>query len=313
MADAIAAVQPKIVKIYGAGGLAGLEGYQSGFLISAEGHVLTVFSYVLDVEEATVVLNDGRRFPAKLLGADPRLEIAVLKIEAADLDHFDLEQSAEVSAGTRVLAFSNLFNVAIGDEAASVQKGAVAAKTSLTARRGTYDTPYDGPAYVLDAMTNNPGAAGGALCNLQGELLGLLGKELRSSLTNTWLNYALPIEQLRETVAAIRAGKHMPRSASDMAKKPQNAVRLEAIGLVMVPDVVARTPPFVDDVRPNTPASRAGIRPDDLLLFVGGHLVQSIRALSSELEYIDRDDDLQLTLQRGQELIEVTLRAEEKD
>jgi serine protease Do len=309
MADTIAQVQPRMVKIYGAGGLSGLEAYQSGFLISAEGHVLTVFSYVLDTDEVTVVLHDGRRHTAKLLGADPRLEIAVLKFEGENLEHFDLGQAADVPPGTRVLALSNLFNVAIGDEAASVQKGTVAAKTSLAARRGAYETPYDGPAYVLDAMTNNPGAAGGALVDLQGQLLGLLGKELRNSLNNVWLNYAVPIDQLRETVAAIQAGNYMPRPANDPARKPEHSLRLELLGLVLVPDVLPRTPPFVDEVRPNTPASRAGIKPDDLVLFVGGRLVQSVKALAGELEYIDREDELQLTLQRGQELIDVTLKA----
>src|SRR5688572_20293208 len=79
-ADIIAQVQPKMVKIYGAGGLSGLEAYQSGFLISAEGHILTVWSYVLDTEFVKVTLDDGRSFPATLVGADPRTEIAVLKI-----------------------------------------------------------------------------------------------------------------------------------------------------------------------------------------------------------------------------------------
>jgi serine protease Do len=309
MAETIAQVQPKIVKIYGAGGLQGLEAYQTGFLISAEGHVLTVWSYVLDAEDVTVVLHDGRRFTAKLLGADPRLEIAVLKFEAESLDHFDLEQAVDVPAGTRVLAFSNLFGVATGDEAASVQKGAVAAKTNLAARRGAYQTPYDGPVYVLDAMTNNPGAAGGALVNLQGQLLGLLGKELRNSLNNVWLNYAVPVDQLRETVEAIREGKYMPRSAGDSARKPENPLRLEMLGLVMVPDVLERTPPFIDEVRPNTPASRAGLKPDDVVVFIGGRLVQSVKALMAEVEYIDREDEVQLTVVRGQELLDVKLKA----
>src|SRR5437764_9471514 len=65
-------VQPKIVKIFGAGGYRGLEPYQSGFLISADGHVLTAWSYVLDTEVITVVLDDGRKYNGKLVGADPR-------------------------------------------------------------------------------------------------------------------------------------------------------------------------------------------------------------------------------------------------
>ena len=64
-------------------------------------------------------------------------------------------------AGTRVLAFSNLFGVATGDEPASVQHGIVAVKTRLEPAAASFETPYHGPVYVLDAMTNNPGAAGG--------------------------------------------------------------------------------------------------------------------------------------------------------
>ena len=85
-------MQPKIVKIYGAGGFRGMEAYQSGMLISPEGHILTVFSHVLDTDYITAVLADGRRFEAKLLGADPRLEVAVLKIDAAGLALFRSRQ-----------------------------------------------------------------------------------------------------------------------------------------------------------------------------------------------------------------------------
>ena len=84
-----------MVKIYGAGGLRDMEAYQSGILISPEGHILTVFSHVLDTDYITAVLADGRKFEAKLLGADPRLEVAVLKIDAAGLPCFDLAKAAE--------------------------------------------------------------------------------------------------------------------------------------------------------------------------------------------------------------------------
>src|SRR6266404_3179084 len=84
----IAQVQPKIVKIFGAGGLHGLEAYQSGFLVSADGYVLTVWSHVLDVDDVTVILDDGHKYQGKLIGADPRLELAVLKIDGQDLPFF---------------------------------------------------------------------------------------------------------------------------------------------------------------------------------------------------------------------------------
>ena len=88
-----------MVKIYGAGGYRGMEAYESGMLISPDGHILTAYSYVLDTDYITVVLADGRRFEAKLLGADPRLEIAVLKIEAKQLPCFDLEKAVRAAGG----------------------------------------------------------------------------------------------------------------------------------------------------------------------------------------------------------------------
>ncbi|MDE0737000.1 MAG: trypsin-like peptidase domain-containing protein, partial [Pirellulaceae bacterium] len=178
-----ASQQSKMVKIYGAGGIKGLEAYQSGFLISEKGHILTAWSYVLDTDYITAVLNDGRKFQATLVGADPRLEIAVLKIDTDRLDFFARNMAIDLEAGDRILAFSNLYGVATGDEPTSVLHGIVAAKTPLDARRGAFKTPYRGPVFILDAMTNNPGAAGGALTNREGKLAGILGKELRNSLS----------------------------------------------------------------------------------------------------------------------------------
>ena len=99
--QAILATQPKVAKIYGAGGPRGMEAYQSGLLISPEGHLLTAWSAVLDTDYLTVTLSDGRKLEGKLLGADPRLEVAVVKIDAAGLDCFDLSQAVEVDSGTR--------------------------------------------------------------------------------------------------------------------------------------------------------------------------------------------------------------------
>jgi serine protease Do len=98
--EIVAQTQPKIVKIFGAGGLRGLEAYQSGFLISGEGHILTVWSYVLDSDVVTVYLHDGRKLTAEVLGMDPRSEIAVLKIDVQNLPHFNLPLAAGHSKAT---------------------------------------------------------------------------------------------------------------------------------------------------------------------------------------------------------------------
>jgi serine protease Do len=306
-APVVAQVNTKLVKIYGAGGVQGLEAYQSGWLISPEGHVATVFSYVLDSDEITVVLHDGRHLRAKLLGADPRLEVAILKIEATGLPAFDLRAAVDATPGTNVLAFSNLFGAATGNEAASVQHGVISIRTALDARRGAFETPYRGPVYVLDVVTNNPGAAGGVLTTADGQLLGMLGKELRNRLNNTWLNYALPVSELRGSIEAIRAGRFVAAAPPPGRKKPARPVTLAQLGLVLVPEIGPRTPPFVDALLPGTPAARAGLAPDDLIVLVGDRLVQNCQALTAELEGIDFEDPVHLGVLRGNALKEFTL------
>lgn len=307
-AETVAATLPRVVKIYGSGGLKGLEAYQSGFLISDNGHVLTVWSYVLDSEEyINVVLDDGSRYPATIVNHDPRLEIAILKIEATGLPHFDLEQAVELRPGARVLAFSNLFGIAAGAEPASVQHGHVAAINQLAARRGAFETVYSGRVYFLDAMTNNPGAAGGALTDQDGRLAGLLGKELRNSLDNTWVNYAIPVSELATSVNSMLAGRAPPRHKTETARQPANPHTLRSLGIVLVPDILAKTPAFVDKLLPGKPAEQAGLKRDDLVLFVNDRIVSSCKEFADELSFIDRIDPVRLTVQRKQQLMEIKI------
>ena len=302
----------RMVKIFGAGGLKGLYSYSTGFLVSPQGHIVTVWSHVLDDQSVTINLADGRKFEAKILGAEPQLDLAVLKIEADDLPYFDLEEAGAAGAGSRVLAFSNMFKVATGDEPVSVLHGVIAARTKLTARRGAYETPYNGPVYVVDAVTNNPGAGGGIITTTDGVLLGMIGKELRNTQTNTWINYAIPIGELKTSIGEIISGKFVARSEkSEELVNPKRYAPLD-FGLVIVPDVLFRTPAFIDAVVPHSPAALAGIRANDLVLFVNDELVQSCRQFKDDLGRLEAGDVLKLVLRRGNALIPVELSVEKK-
>ncbi|MHB8900533.1 MAG: S1C family serine protease [Thermoguttaceae bacterium] len=313
LAPALRTAQPAMVKIYGAGGYRGLEAYQSGFLISAEGHVLTAYSTVLDTPQLRVVLDDGRRLDGELLGGDAQLDVAVLKVDAEGLPHLSLKAAVEGEAGMPVLALSNMFGVATGNEPLTVQHGVVSIVTDLDARRGTFDIPYKGRVYVLDEVTSNPGAAGGALVSGEGRLLGMLGKELRNSRNNTWINYALPIAELRGSVEAILAGQRVVAGQDHGRPKAAKPLTLAELGLVLVPDVVARTPPYVEAVGEGSAAGRAGLRPDDLIVFLDDGLVPSCRALRDELQFRDRFETVRVTVLRDRQLLDVELSAEGKE
>src|SRR5262249_55605374 len=146
-----------------------------------------------------VHLYDGRKFHAKILVKEPALDVALVKIDYKnnDLPYFDIAQAAKrpkAENGDWVLAFSNQFLIATREEPMSVQRGVVAAYTQHKGRRGIFDAPYNGSVYLIDAITNNPGAAGGVLTTRKGELLGIIGRELRNRLSDTFINYAVPIQ-----------------------------------------------------------------------------------------------------------------------
>ncbi len=301
---------PKIVKIVGSGGARGLEAYQSGVLISAEGHLLTTWSYVLDSSVITVTTGDGYKYEATLVGFDPRLDIAILKIPVTGSSYFSIDNISTTVGGDRVLAFSNLYNVATGNEPVSIQQGFVSSVAKLSAVRGTWQSPYQGEAFFLDAMTNNPGATGGAVTDRNGNLIALIGKEMQDSRTNAWVNYGIPIESLRTSIRSIVDGKkQITTIAMDgQSKGPAEPMTLRLMGTSLVPDIVKRTPPYVDRVAAGSPAAKAGLLADDLIIEVDGVMTPSARDVKQRLSTIDRDAPVRLVVQRGNQFLDLTVK-----
>lgn len=303
----------KIVKIYGTGGMQGLEAYQTGIAVSDAGHILTVNSLVLDSGEVTVITSTGSQYSGEVLGADPTLEVAVVKIDPAGdtLPYYSLRRSNRAAPGEPIYALANIFGIATGDEPVSAQHGVIATIAPLRTGRGprgaTLAYGLDGQeAYLLDAVTSNPGAAGGALIDHRGRLLGMLGPELKSRTTGTWISYALPTDVIAPSVQRIIAGEKMASSQAGM----NNQVRvntLRAFGFQLVPDIVARTPPYVDFVDPESQLAEAGLKPDDLIISVDGMTTASTTALRRALSNRDPAATLQLLIERAGEFVEIEL------
>lgn len=308
LVDLANSLQSRLVKIYGAGGPKGLESYQSGFLVSDAGHVVTSWSTVLDVNAIRVVMHDGRKDDAEIVGMDPETEIAVLKMSRGESDFFSLKDIEEPVVGNRVLGLSNLFGIATGDEAMSIQRGVIMAISPLSARRGRMKTLYQGRVLVLDVMTNNPGATGGAVVNLQGNLVGMLGKELRDDQTNIWLNYAIPADVVSSSVRRILEGKTNAPTRSKQLKIAQRPQRLANLGIVLIPDILPKTPAYVDQVVPKSIADRSGMLANDLVLLLNDFRIESRRSLEESIASIDSADSFTLLVQRGQELVRLDVR-----
>jgi S1-C subfamily serine protease len=320
-------VNPKLVKLFGAGGFRGLQSYGTGVLISADGYILTVNSHILDTQELRVHLSDGTHYTAKVVAIEPELDIALVKIgdkklKVEELPFFDVVEAAKrapVEPGTGVLAFSNQFQIATREEPMSIQRGVVASYARLYGRLGIFEATYKGDVYVLDAITNNPGAAGGALTTRKGELLGLVGKELRNELTNTWINYAIPLNA-RITVTQAD-GKSVTVSILDVVEKKEKYKPLTPskkpnegpgvyTGILLVADAVERTPPYVEDVVPGSPADKAKLQPDDRIVYVDGLLVGDIHTYMDILSRYAPNQTIKLEIERDRKLQTITLTLE---
>src|SRR5579883_127020 len=319
-------VNPKLVKLFGAGGFRGLQSYGTGILVSPDGYILTINSHILNTQDLRVHMADGTHYHGKVVAIEPELDVALVKIgdnklKVEDLPYFDVVAAAKhpiVEPGTGVLAFSNQFQIATRDEPMSVQRGVVASYSKLYGRIGIFEATYKGDVYVVDAITNNPGAAGGALTTRKGELLGLIGKELRNELTNTWINYAIPINA-RITVTQAD-GKEATVSILDIIEKKEKYKPLTPgkknegpgvyTGIMLVADPVERTPPYIEEVVPGSPADKAKLQPDDLIVYIDGILVGDIHTFNEVLSRYHPNQSVKLEIQRDRKLQSITLTLE---
>jgi len=308
------------VKLFGAGGIRGLHSYGTGILISNNGEILTINSHILDTQNLRVHLYDGTRYQAKVIAREPELDIALVQIEPKiDVEYyFDVSKAAKLPVlepGTGILGFSNQFQIATRDDPVSVQQGRISSFGKLVGRVGVHEANYRGDVYIVDAITNNPGAGGGVITNRKGELLAVIGRELRNELTNTWMNYGIPMSATAEGVG--KDGKKIQTSVLEVVrlKKNYNPVppppkerELKVFhGMVFVPNVVERTPPYLEEVVPGSPAEGAELRPDDLIIYVDGIPVPDITTFNTVLAGYTPNRETKLEVQRGDKVLSVAL------
>ena len=316
-------VNLKLVKLFGSGGIRGLASYGTGVLIDRDGHILTVNSHILDTRDLRIHMADGTRYHGKVIAREPELDTALIKISSGQRKpeiegFFDVVAAAKMPVlepGTNVLAFSNQFQIATRDEPMSVQRGVIAAHSKLVGRIGVYEASYRGNVYVIDAITNNPGAGGGVITTRKGELIAMIGKELRNELTNTWINNTLPFnatdnkpnknrKKVTTSILKLVTEKEKYKPLPDRAVVTNVAYH----GITLVPNVVERTPPFIEEVVPGSPADKANLKPDDLIVYVDGLPVQDINTFQRIMSTYTPDTEVKLEIQRGDKLTTVPLR-----
>jgi serine protease Do len=223
----------------------------SGFIVDDKGHVVTNTHVIDGADIVKVKLSDDREFKAKVVGKDPRLDVAVLKLENApsDLPVAALGSSESTRVGEYVVAIGNPFG--LGN---TVTMGIVSAKG-----RSIGAGPYDD--FIQTDASINPGNSGGPLFNLRGQVVGI----------NTAINpqgkgigFAIPIDAVREVLPQLVASGHVARGRVGVVIQPMDEDLAKALGVDRARGAL------VEDVEAGSPADAAGIKAGDVILAVDG-------------------------------------------
>lgn len=294
--DAVEYAQLRTVKIYGAS-IGTVSGYASGVIISDDGKIVTSQGIHLSANRIRVTLHDGATYEATVLDRNERLQLALLQIDAETPHFYTLSETPVYQLGDWVIAVSNAFKVADGSEPLSVNLGIISLRTQLDVRRGVQDFDYDGDILLIDAITSNPGAAGGAVVTAEQQLAGMIGKVLESTSTNTRLNYAVPSDLIAKFVAG-KVKSDVPSVAP--AAKATIGIRMFRLG-------GRNAPAYIDRVLRGSPAHKAKLRSDDLVVSINGTSVKNVGEYNEMVKQLRPGEEVTIVVKRGARLVVVQL------
>lgn len=265
----------------------------SGFIISADGYVLTNNHVVADADEIIVRLPDRSELEATLVGADPRTDVALLKIQGSDLPTVKLGQSSTLKAGEWVLAIGSPFGF---DH--TVTAGIVSA-TGRNLPNESY-VPF-----IQTDVAINPGNSGGPLFNLQGEVIGINSQIFTRSGGFMGLSFAIPIDVAMDISEQLRTEGKVSRGWLGVVIQEVNRDLAESFGLERP------TGALVAQVMDGGPAAKGGLRVGDVILSVNGNAIDMSADLPHLIGTIKPDTKAQLGIVRegNRETLTVTIGA----
>lgn len=229
----------------------------SGFIISSDGYVLTNAHVVQAADEITVKLNDKREFKAKVIGADRRTDIALIKIEAASLPAVRFGNPNKLRVGEWVVAIGSPF----GFEN-TVTAGIVSAKGRSLPQENYVP-------FIQTDVAVNPGNSGGPLFNLKGEVVGINSQIYSRTGGFMGLSFAIPIDVANEIAQQLRTTGRVSRGRIGVVIQPLSKDLAESFGLPGARGAL------VNSVEKGGPADKAGIQPGDVILRFNGKQVNS--------------------------------------
>ncbi len=267
----------------------------SGVILSSEGYILTNNHVISDAAEIAVALNDGRTTSAKLFGADPESDLAVLKIELKDLPVVTLGRSDNLEVGDVVLAIGNPFGVG-----QTVTSGIVSGLGRTELGINTFEN------FIQTDAAINPGNSGGALINANGELVGINTAIFSQSGGSHGIGFAIPVNLAKDVLTQLIEHGRVIRGwlgikIQDISPQLAKAFELDSTDGVVISNIVV-----------NGPADKAELDRGDIITHVDGNKVRDFRETLNQISMHKPGDKITLSIIRDGKKMEKTAMVSER-
>ena len=266
------------------------EGLGSGVIVSDTGYILTNHHVIEAVDQIEVALADSRKVPARIVGADPETDLAVLKIEVQDAPSITFAQSDRLKVGDVVLAIGNPFGVG-----QTVTLGIVSGLGRSHLGIATFEN------FIQTDAAINPGNSGGALVDTSGNLVGINTAILSQTGSAAGISYAIPVSIARQVMEQIIQKGSVTRGwvgvgVQDITKELGEALKLDRTTGVLI-----------SQVERGGPADRAGVKPGDVLVAVNDTPVADSTGMLNLVAALSPGSRARLRLVRERGTVDVTV------
>lgn len=275
--DIAAKVTPAVVHITGYRGNYPASG-GSGVIISDNGYVVTNYHVIESFSKIEVKLYDKRNFSAELVGVDMTTDLALLKVEAADLPFLAFADSDEVQVGQWVLAVGNPFNLS-----STVTAGIVSAKARNI---NILQEAYSIESFIQTDAVVNPGNSGGALVNVQGALVGINAAIMSENGSYEGYSFAIPGNLVNKVASDLRNHGKVLRALLGVTITDVGAKQAEELSL---PSIAGA---YIQGINPSSAAHDAGLKVGDVIVQINDKIVQSVPELQEQVARFSPGDEV---------------------
>ena len=261
--------------------------FGSGVIISADGYIATNNHVVENADEVEVTLHDNRRYTAKIIGTDPTTDLALIKVDQDGLDYLSYGSSDQIRVGEWVLAVGNPF-----DLYSTVTAGIVSAKArGLHILRDRDNLQIE--SFIQTDAAVNPGNSGGALVNLQGDLVGINTAIATPTGSYAGYSFAVPVSLVGKVIGDLMEFGVVQRALLGISILDVNAELAEEYDLEMVEGV------YVRGVRSNSSAHDAGLEEGDVITAINGVEVTNVAQLQEQVALNRPGDRIEVSYVRN--------------